>query len=876
MRKFLLLIASVMISSITQLYATTDFKIMANTEITGLSTAGKALLQKTAATNSVNSAQYRVISSDRNINDPGWMIGINNYGYLVDYVYFDNELTYSFEDVPFYLVCLQLWRSDGSYNFPMWLAWPSVYLSDEIIDSYITGENVENIDYEITPIENLINNEGKCHRFSMTNMLFSGYAQDHWDYYSIIPLYYEDYYPRIEDNLLTYKYNNDNPTEGADIIFNGFGLPGGIVSIDTDFHLPFNGMPNDENYVFQEQYIGEASGNMIPSYINPGYDGDYYITGNDVNGECWEWGTETSKFESLGNGIYEWKGDSLGSGFYINKGSEDFLIGTQQGELVWLHEPIHPVWSEDGSDYPAQFIFKYAEKVVDEVVVRMDTRRGFIEINSVGYHPYSYSFADSASDFEPGKNILVNSVGNLCELEKNFDNNGEFLIIADKGIIKYGTTDPNLTITSTGEYRLTPVSSIEKGVVKYNLNGVYRLIFNYDTGVLSVIKDGEEIACDRDFYIIGNDVNGYNWVEGQEDAKFSYIGQGMYTWRGQYLGTSFKINNGSWSGPDNIGGYKGQTIAVGGMMWYYNNVDSQNIGLEGCQGVNNPVVYLNTNDEYIKILGDPVGEIHDWYFMMDEGETQYSYPLVNMGEYYYLECIEFNGLTNFKIANYGLADQYGSFNGKIIDSDNLAAWIWRGSTVPYAQLDLGGLYAVKVYNLGEQESYIEFISLVSPVIPDTIQLMLSNNSGQSLSFPTTAGASLPFTFDFDKYWKLSDVICTINGEKVYIDFTDHSFTTPELYGNTNILTEVTYIGTLEFVDSTTGLVELESSNVTISVENGCIMINGIDRGDSITVYNVSGQIIGNYTAKEEKLEIRLDRGITYIVRVNEAAAKVLL
>lgn len=126
-------------------------------------------------------------------------------------------------------------------------------------------------------------------------------------------------------------------------------------------------------------------------------------------------------------------------------------------------------------------------------------------------------------------------------------------------------------------------------------------------------------AAADDYYVIGDNVNGNNWALAMEDAKMTDLGDGVYEWRGNVLGSGFKINDGTWSNPEkNFGGTAGnETLTLGEPFYYTAGESSSNIGFE--QGpatvVNNPVVILNVNDETITVTGEEeVGQVK-WYFV---------------------------------------------------------------------------------------------------------------------------------------------------------------------------------------------------------------------------------------------------------------------
>lgn len=50
---------------------------------------------------------------------------------------------------------------------------------------------------------------------------------------------------------------------------------------------------------------------------------DYYMVGSNVNGNSWALAKEDAKFENKGDGVFEWSGDVLGTGFKVNNGTWD-------------------------------------------------------------------------------------------------------------------------------------------------------------------------------------------------------------------------------------------------------------------------------------------------------------------------------------------------------------------------------------------------------------------------------------------------------------------------------------------------------------------------------------------------------------------------
>ena len=124
----------------------------------------------------------------------------------------------------------------------------------------------------------------------------------------------------------------------------------------------------------------------------------------------------------------------------------------------------------------------------------------------------------------------------------------------------------------------------------------------------------------------------------------------------------------------------------------------------------------------------------------------------------------------------------------------------------------------------------------------------------------------------EEYWNIDSM--EVNGVVYEHDYPNLIFN-HEINGETEYLIRVSYKGELAFVDSTTGVVELENA-AKIYVADGKVNIENLNVGDEIVVYNTGGQIISRYVAQSTSLSISLDRGQVYVVRAGTAAAKVML
>lgn len=153
--------------------------------------------------------------------------------------------------------------------------------------------------------------------------------------------------------------------------------------------------------------------------------------------------------------------------------------------------------------------------------------------------------------------------------------------------------------------------------------------------------------------------------------------------------------------------------------------------------------------------------------------------------------------------------------------------------------------------------------------PDYINVNVEIVDGQAYSFTLPNETESTFALNLPENWKVESV--ELNGEAVEAA---PNYTVAAAGEDMDYVFTVAYDGDIQFIDSTTGLVEIDAK-VKICVVEGKIRIEGTVAGDQITVYNMGGLLVGSYTAQNTALEIALPAG-TYVVLVNQSAVKVLL
>ena len=314
---------------------------------------------------------------------------------------------------------------------------------------------------------------------------------------------------------------------------------------------------------------------------------DMYVIGNDVNGQSWALSQADAKMNETSAGVYEWTGQTLGSGFKINDGSWDgaYNIGnTGTG-------------------------------------IKLDT-------------PYNFYNGSDSGDI-------------------TFD--GFDLVTSPKVVLNLNAGTITLTGTPTEKEPVDP--------------------------------------SDVTFYMIGSNVNGQAWALAQEDAKFTDEGNGIYRWKGNVLGTGFKINDGTWGNPDfNIGASSGE-ISMNTPYYYWADGSSGNIAFEGFTTLNNPEVELNLNDQTITLVGGQPDGVANWYIcgINSVYELTDEWMLSQVGDTNVFErevyVVETAG--KLKISDDGWAHQYGTNlpEDNFIDPEHLEVYLevvnGEGGDVPY-------------------------------------------------------------------------------------------------------------------------------------------------------------------------------------------------
>lgn len=246
------------------------------------------------------------------------------------------------------------------------------------------------------------------------------------------------------------------------------------------------------------------------------------------------------------------------------------------------------------------------------------------------------------------------------------------------------------------------------------------------------------------FYMIGSNVNGHEWALAQEDCKFESLGNGMFRWEGEVLGTGFKINDGTWSNPQfNIGAANPPAdIYMNTPYKYFADGSSGNIAFFGFTELKNPVVELNYNDGTITLVGgDPAGEAN-WYIMGIDENYNFDESTIlapSNGSTYEREIEIAGGAGGFKISDDGWAHQFGTNYPEevFIDPDNMMVDLevvgGEGGKIPYELEE--GVYVV-IFDLDELTvKFVAFDAAVDTIGVENGEAVYYNLQGVKVANP---------------------------------------------------------------------------------------------------------------------------------------------
>lgn len=347
---------------------------------------------------------------------------------------------------------------------------------------------------------------------------------------------------------------------------------------------------------------------------------DLYVIGGNVNGKNWLLEDPDAKMQLVSPGVYEWSGETLGSGFKINDGTWTnpyYEIGSS-GVPLTLGTPYYCNIGGGGN------IAINNVSVVKNPHLTLDLNVGTILLEGEkAEDPYeTYYIVGTFNDW------LIDSPESLMEKEgsryvkrgliipEEKKETGRFKIAAPSWTNSWGYGSDSGFDCITPENTIAQLTSEDYGInydMYYTISGTYDVWWDPTTRQVAFTESGDNedpFAFDYgDLYIIGDNVNGNHWLLADDSAKFTSIEKGVYEWAGSYLGNGFKINDGTWDSRYLNGtilniGSNGDGLVLDEPYYFHGGSSSENIGFATVTEVFNPIVSLDMNARTIIVSAD--------------------------------------------------------------------------------------------------------------------------------------------------------------------------------------------------------------------------------------------------------------------------------
>ncbi len=665
---------------------------------------------------------------------------------------------------------------------------------------------------------------------------------------------------KITHNGLTFQYGA--PYEGAEI--NADNMSAVLMRQPVNI----GGM----NYDLDGTYdIRWDFANTTVTFYNSGQiidepETDLYIIGSNVNGKGWELAAEDAKMTYVGNGVYEWEGDMLGTGFKINDGTwsnDNYNFGSNGTSLAL---GVNYEMALSGGNIDLDGITE-----VQNPKVRFDLNSRTLLVEGQGAGEIEWFITGTFNGWTFDNKLTEESEGIYTCKDLVFDGaeGSEFKITTTGWVTQYASLSEVITpelLTAV----LEEIDGSASGTL-ITLVGTYDVTWNLNTRTISFTAKGETPDMpETDLYIIGTNVNGKGWELAAEDAKMTYVGNGVYEWEGDMLGTGFKINDGTWSNDNYNFGSNGTSLALG--VNYEMALSGGNIDLDGITEVQNPKVRFDLNSRTLLVEGQGAGEI-EWFITGTFNGWTFDNKLTEESEgIYTCKDLVFDGAegSEFKITTTGWATQYGTLSAVVITPESPSAVLEEiDGDLHGCSITLVGTYDV-TWNLNTRT--ISF-TLVNPGFSNDeyAVLSVSVNDGMTMTARLPHYGSTTVALGLDEYWEVKSA--TLNGHAADMDAASDGI---EIVMDSDMTLdiEVGYKAELAWVDTLTGEVALGSaSSVKVCVKDGNIVVSGLSDGDDVVLYATNGMVISSYKATSATVSVAPMPGV-YVVRVNSNAVKV--
>lgn len=175
--------------------------------------------------------------------------------------------------------------------------------------------------------------------------------------------------------------------------------------------------------------------------------------------------------------------------------------------------------------------------------------------------------------------------------------------------------------------------------------------------------------------------------------------------------------------------------------------------------------------------------------------------------------------------------------------------------------------------LTNPEQTVAFKGLTPAAAAEFVNVDYTVGGYASTTYQALKDSSIAVAVNPEAGWEIDAL--TLDGTDVTADIADGIYTTPALTADSQLALTLRYTDLLYTEDEMSGTVTPEGTTLKAWSENGCIIVEGIEKDDLVSVYNLSGATLVSFRATNSRSTIELPAGEVYIVRVNETAMKLL-
>lgn len=175
--------------------------------------------------------------------------------------------------------------------------------------------------------------------------------------------------------------------------------------------------------------------------------------------------------------------------------------------------------------------------------------------------------------------------------------------------------------------------------------------------------------------------------------------------------------------------------------------------------------------------------------------------------------------------------------------------------------------------LTNPEQTVAFKGMTPAPVTEFVNVDYTVGGYASTAFSAPKDGTLTVAVTPEAGWEIDAL--TLDGNDVTADIADGLYTTPALTADSQLALTLRYADLLYTEDEMSGTVTPEGTTLKAWSENGCIIVEGIEKDDLVSVYNLSGATLVSFRATNSRSTIELPAGEVYIVRVNETAMKLL-